>query len=247
MVRFDTDDIESILPISTHIGPQARCLSSNQQFDCIIHDIINVFSPNLKNITSRSYKIEGLREMLHRSANDMSEPIRKDWFIRFRSRISHSRLSHKYIRQPPRRVLDFEFHRRLSSENIPLESQTDRIGFNSTIDSRIIFSSCTFKYANETFRMEYDRRVIIRFLHNEDADADNITQRFHDSLLKMLMHFERSNSWLARYVAVVKTSMMKIAYEDLLLMILMRKFWRNRINLLLNRLARSLRLIISIW
>jgi hypothetical protein len=36
-------------------------------------------------------------------------------------------------------------------------------------------------------------------------------RNFRHSLLKMLMHFEQSNSGLARYVVVVKTSMMKIA------------------------------------
>jgi hypothetical protein len=60
----------------------------------------------------------------------------------------------------------------------PLEIQTNRIGFNSAINSIIIFPSCTFEYVNETFRMGYDPRVIIRFLHNEGADAHNTTQKF---------------------------------------------------------------------
>jgi hypothetical protein len=58
-----------------------------------------------------------------------------------------------------------------------LESQTHRIGFNSAIDSIIIFPSSTFKYIHETLRMEHDQRVIIRFLHNQGADAHNIIQR----------------------------------------------------------------------
>jgi hypothetical protein len=58
-----------------------------------------------------------------------------------------------------------------------LDNQTDRIGFNSAADSIIIFAFCTFNYVNETLWMEYDQRVIIRFLHNERADAHNITQR----------------------------------------------------------------------
>jgi hypothetical protein len=37
------------------------------------------------------------------------------------------------------------------------------------------------------------------------------------------MHFKRSSFGLARYVAVVKTSMMKTAWEDFILMILMQK------------------------
>jgi hypothetical protein len=58
-----------------------------------------------------------------------------------------------------------------------LESQTDRIGFNSAVDSIIIFRSCTLKYDNETFKMESDHRMTIRFLHNERVDAHDITQR----------------------------------------------------------------------
>jgi hypothetical protein len=56
-----------------------------------------------------------------------------------------------------------------------LENQINRIGFNSAVDSIIISPSCTFKYVNEMFRMEYDQRVIIRFVHNEGADAHDIT------------------------------------------------------------------------
>jgi hypothetical protein len=59
----------------------------------------------------------------------------------------------------------------------PLMSQTNRMDFNSEFDSIIIFLSYIFKYLNETFRMEYDQRVIIRFLHNKKSDTHNITQR----------------------------------------------------------------------
>jgi hypothetical protein len=57
----------------------------------------------------------------------------------------------------------------------PLECQTNQIDFNSAIDSVIIFLSCTFKYVNKTFRVEYDQRVIIGFFHNERADVHDIT------------------------------------------------------------------------
>jgi hypothetical protein len=58
-----------------------------------------------------------------------------------------------------------------------LENQTNRIDFNSAVDFIIIFPSCTFEYINEAFRMESDQRVIIRFLHNEGADAHDIRQK----------------------------------------------------------------------
>jgi hypothetical protein len=45
------------------------------------------------------------------------------------------------------------------------------------------------------------------------------------SLLNIPINVEQSNSGLQRYGAVVKTSMMKFAAEDLLWMILMAKFW----------------------
>jgi hypothetical protein len=58
----------------------------------------------------------------------------------------------------------------------PLESKIHRIGFNSAVDLIIIFPSLS-KYVNEALRMEYNQRVIIRFLHNERADAHDIIQR----------------------------------------------------------------------
>jgi hypothetical protein len=57
-----------------------------------------------------------------------------------------------------------------------LESQIDRVGFNSAVDSMLIFASCTLKKVEETFRMEYEQRVIIKFLHNETIDAQSIGQ-----------------------------------------------------------------------
>jgi hypothetical protein len=58
-----------------------------------------------------------------------------------------------------------------------LENQTDRIDFNPTVDSIIIFLLCTFKYVNETFRIEYDQRMIIIFLYNEGINDHDITQK----------------------------------------------------------------------
>jgi hypothetical protein len=89
--------------------------------------------------------------------------------------------------------------------------------------------------------MEYDERVIIKFLLNERADAREIADIFQidcrHSLVNIFINFERFNSRLQRYGSVVKTSMMKFAPEDLLWMILMPKFWLYWTNLLLNQLA----------
>jgi hypothetical protein len=71
-----------------------------------------------------------------------------------------------------------------------LESQADRIGFNYAVDYIIIVPSFTLKYINEIFRMKYDQRVIIRFLYNEGADADNIAQILQAQLFKMAIHFK---------------------------------------------------------
>jgi hypothetical protein len=112
----------------------------------------------------------------------------------------------------------------------------------------IIIPCCTLKSVKDTFRIEYDQRVIVKFLLNEAADARYIADRetagrlqagrlqagrqaagrlqagCRHSLANMLINFEWFNSGLLRYDSVVKTFMMKLAPEDLLLMILMQKF-----------------------
>jgi hypothetical protein len=47
----------------------------------------------------------------------------------------------------------------------------DQIGFEYAIDALIIFSFCTLKSVQGTFRIEYDQRVIIKSLLNEKADT----------------------------------------------------------------------------
>jgi hypothetical protein len=61
------------------------------------------------------------------------------------------------------------------------------------------------------------------------------------SLINITANFERFDSGLLSYDSVVKISMTKFSLEDLLWMILMPKFWRYVINLLSNRLVRSLK------
>jgi hypothetical protein len=68
--------------------------------------------------------------------------------------------------------------------------------------------------------MEYDQRVIIKFLLNEGVDtgdiADGLQTGYRHSLVNMLLNFGQFNSGLQRDGSVVKTSMMKFVPEDLL-------------------------------
>jgi hypothetical protein len=57
------------------------------------------------------------------------------------------------------------------------ESQINQIGFEYTIYAIIISPFCTLKSVKDTFRMEYDQRMIIKFLLNEGADARDIADR----------------------------------------------------------------------
>jgi hypothetical protein len=59
----------------------------------------------------------------------------------------------------------------------PSESEIDQIDFEYAIDNIIIFLFCTLQSVNGTFRVEYDERVIIRFLWNEGIDAHDIIHR----------------------------------------------------------------------
>jgi hypothetical protein len=58
------------------------------------------------------------------------------------------------------------------------------------------------------------------------------------SLVNMWINLEWFNCLLQKYGWVVKTSMVKLALKDLLLRILIRKFWLSEINILANRLNR---------
>jgi hypothetical protein len=76
--------------------------------------------------------------------------------------------------------------------------------------------------------MEYDPRVIIKFLLNEGAHARDIADRLQTgcrySLVNMLINFERFNPGLQKYDSVAETSIIKFALEDILWMISMLKF-----------------------
>jgi hypothetical protein len=98
----------------------------------------------------------------------------------------------------------------------PLDSQIDRIGFCSAIDSRIVFSSEMFKCTDETFRMEYDYKGPSDFSIKRKSMLARLYRDFRNSLLNTPLHFERSNSGLAMYIAVVQTSKIKTASENLL-------------------------------
>jgi hypothetical protein len=85
--------------------------------------------------------------------------------------------------------------------------------------------------------MEYDQRVIIRFLWNDRTDAHENRHRLQALFGEYVMHFKLFDSGLQRYGPVVKTSMMKFTTEDFLWMILMQKLWLYWTNLLLNPLV----------
>jgi hypothetical protein len=95
------------------------------------------------------------------------------------------------------------------------------------------------------------RWIIIReWLSNfsimRDLMLTMLYRDFKHSLLKMLIYFEQLNSGLAKYVAVVKTSMTEMAWEDFLLMILMPKCWPYSTNILSNRFDRYLKLFVLV-
>jgi hypothetical protein len=79
------------------------------------------------------------------------------------------------------------------------------------------------------------------FSGTRESTPTKLQSDFRHSLVNIPTNFERFHSELLRYDSVVKTSMTKFALEDLLWMILMPKFWRYWINLLLNQLIRYLK------
>jgi hypothetical protein len=89
----------------------------------------------------------------------------------------------------------------------------------------MVFPSYTLKYVNDSFRMEYHQRVIIKFLWNEGPMPAKLQPECNHSLLKMFINFEQSNSGLERYSEAVKTCMIQFAKEDRFWMMLMGKFW----------------------
>jgi hypothetical protein len=140
------------------------------------------------------------------------------------------RLIHKYMRQPrtqsSRLRVSGDYLHRIDL----LGLQTDQIGFNSAIDSIIILSSYTFKYVqirSNTFKCaQISANTLTRgsgwsMIREWSSDFSimrkpmftTLHRNFGHSLLEIFIHFEQSNSGLATYVAVVKTSMMKIVCE----------------------------------
>jgi hypothetical protein len=148
------------------------------------------------------------------------------------------RLIHKYMCQPRTQISGLWISQEIIFREWALECQADRIDFNSAIDSIIIFSSSNFKYINETFKISMIREWLSDFFIMKDLMLMTLHRDFRHSLSKMLMHFKWSNSRLTKQVTAVKTSMMRIAWEDLLLVILIRKFWIYWTNLFLNWLDR---------
>jgi hypothetical protein len=77
------------------------------------------------------------------------------------------------------------------------------MGFEYMTDGVIIFLFCTLKSVQGTFQMEYDQRVIIKFLWNEQIDAHEITHRLeaqfgeHVYALRTV-RFSIAEAWLDR-------------------------------------------------
>jgi hypothetical protein len=59
----------------------------------------------------------------------------------------------------------------------PSESETDQIRFDCIAFYKIIFPFWRLEFVKSLFVMEYDQRVIIRFLWNDAIDANHITAR----------------------------------------------------------------------
>jgi hypothetical protein len=88
------------------------------------------------------------------------------------------RLVDKYMRQPHVLSSGLRISRKLIYRVwIFRKIKIDQIDFEYAIYAIIIFSFCTLKSVKGMFRMEYDQRVIIKFLLNEETDARDIADR----------------------------------------------------------------------
>jgi hypothetical protein len=76
--------------------------------------------------------------------------------------------------------------------------------------------------------MEYDQRVIIRFLWTERIGANEITNRLQAQFAEYAYKLRTVRFWIGevRFGSVVKTSMKEFALESLLSMMYMPKFWQ---------------------
>jgi hypothetical protein len=77
----------------------------------------------------------------------------------------------------PRWVLEFAFQVSVSLEYEPIEklNRSNRIRLYGLL--KMIFLVWTLKCVKSTFGMEYDQRMIIKFLWNEKADGRDIANR----------------------------------------------------------------------
>jgi hypothetical protein len=123
----------------------------------------------------------------------------------------------------------------------PSESWIDQISFEYAIDGVIIFTFCTLKPVEGTFRMEYDQRVIIRFLWNDGVDAHEIIHRRQAQFAEHTCQIRTVQFWITE---------IRIGRQDLHdeirtgrppLDCLDIKMWLYWTNLHLNQLIRYLR------
>jgi hypothetical protein len=115
----------------------------------------------------------------------------------------------------------------------PSESSIDQIGFECVAFLKIIFPLWTLKSVKCPYMMEYDQRVIIRFLSNEGITANEITIKLQVQFAEHAYKLRTVRFWIAevrcgsiRFDSVIKTSMTKFALEGLLSMMSMPKFWQ---------------------
>jgi hypothetical protein len=108
----------------------------------------------------------------------------------------------------------------------PSESSIDQIGFECVAFKKIIFPFWMPKSVKDPFMVEYDQRVINRFLSNEGIAANEIITRLQAQLLSMHTNLELFDSGLVRCGSVIKTSMTKFALERLLSMVSIPTFWQ---------------------
>jgi hypothetical protein len=77
-----------------------------------------------------------------------------------------------------------------------LENETDRIGFNSSVDSVIIVLSDTLKYFHEIAKIEYHKRIVFKFLQNKGTDAHNMQQRLQAQFGQDFYTFRTVQLWI---------------------------------------------------
>jgi hypothetical protein len=101
------------------------------------------------------------------------------------------------MRQPPHWALQFGFHVNISLEYGPFEelNKSNRIRLCGFL--KMILPVWTLKSVNSPFGMEYDQRVIIKFLLNEGADVRDIADRLQEQFGEYIYKVQTVQFWIA--------------------------------------------------